>query len=86
MTEQLMHGHPVFQKLIAKCRDALAGGHQAWSVQSTGERLAVALVLNRADWLAELDYTIPQALKRIGERWAEMVPEAAEVLHDEGAA
>lgn len=32
---------------------------------STGESLAAALVLNRADWLQEMDYTIAQALDRI---------------------
>ncbi len=32
---------------------------------STGEALTAALVLNRHDWLAEMDYTIAQALDRI---------------------
>ncbi|MCL1552925.1 hypothetical protein [Xanthomonas nasturtii] len=32
---------------------------------STGEALTAALVLNRADWLAEMDYTIAEALDRI---------------------
>lgn len=32
---------------------------------STGEALTAALVLNRHDWLKEMDYTIAQALDRI---------------------
>jgi len=32
---------------------------------STGEALTAALVLNRHDWLKEMDYTIVQALDRI---------------------
>lgn len=34
---------------------------------STGEALTAALVLNRHDWLKEMDYTIAQALDRIDE-------------------
>ena len=32
---------------------------------STGEALTAALVLNRHDWLDEMDYTIAEALDRI---------------------
>ena len=41
-----------FAHLLRKSRDAKQGGPEAWAVQSTGEKVAVALVLNRADWLA----------------------------------
>jgi hypothetical protein len=51
-----------YQHLFRKSLDAKRGGQAAWSVQSTGERVAVALVLNRADWLAEIGYTIPEAM------------------------
>lgn len=34
---------------------------------STGEALTAALVLNRHDWLNEMDYTIAQALDRVDE-------------------
>ena len=34
---------------------------------SIGEALTAALVLNRHDWLIEMDYTIAQALDRIDE-------------------
>ena len=40
-----------YEHLLRKARDAKRGGHEAWTVQSTGETVAVALVLNRADWL-----------------------------------
>ncbi|AMU99475.1 hypothetical protein [Xanthomonas citri] len=32
---------------------------------STGEALTAALVLNRHDWLTDMDYTIAEALDRI---------------------
>ena len=37
------------EQIVAKARDARDGGESAWRCQSTGEKLAVALVLNRAD-------------------------------------
>ena len=55
-----------FAHLFRKSRDAKQGGHDAWAVQSTGEKVAVALVLNRADWLAEIGYTLPEAIERSG--------------------
>lgn len=58
-----------YQHLLGKARDAKQGGRDAWCVQSTGEKVAVALVLNRADWLASIDYTIPEAIERIGPEW-----------------
>ncbi len=42
-----------YRHLLGKAREAKSGGREAWGVQSTGEKLAVALALNRADWLAE---------------------------------
>lgn len=66
--------------LLQKCRDAAAGG---WSVQSTGEKLAAALVLNRPDWLASMDYTIAEAIERVGPAWIALVPQVARTLRDE---
>jgi hypothetical protein len=37
-------------------------------VQSTGEKLAVAFALNRADWLAEFGYTLVEAIERVSGR------------------
>jgi len=49
--------------------DAVRGGYEAWALQSTGERVAVALALNRADWLAKIDYTLAEAIDRLDSDW-----------------
>jgi hypothetical protein len=36
---------------------------------STGEKIAVCLVLDRADWLKKMDYTMLEAIDRLGEDW-----------------
>jgi len=72
-----------YEHLLRKSRDAKRGGHEAWSVQSTGEKVAVALVLNRADWLAEIDYTIPEAIERSGMEWIAIIPQVARQLAEE---
>jgi hypothetical protein len=69
-----------FKHLLQKCRDAAAGG---WSAQSTGEKLAAALVLNRPDWLAAMDYTMAEAIERVGPQWVALIPQAAKALKDE---
>ena len=60
-----------FDHLLGKCREARDGG---LGYLSTGERLAAALVLNRADWLEEDQYTIVEAIDRIGPQWAGLMP------------
>ncbi len=72
-----------YEHLLRKARDAKRGGHDAWGVQSTGEKVAVALVLNRADWLAEIDYTIPEAIDRSGQEWVAVIPQVARQLAEE---
>ena len=72
-----------YDHLLRKSRDAKRGGREAWSVQSTGERVAVALVLNRADWLAEMDYSIAEAIERSGAEWISVIPQVARHLADE---
>jgi len=69
--------------IVSKARDAKRGG---WGVQSTGEKLASALVLNRADWLAEMNYTIAEAIERVGAAWVSRIPEAAKRLEYEDEA
>lgn len=59
----------IFKQFLGKARDAQKGGADAWHCQSTGEKLAVALVLNRADWLQMMDYTIAEAIDRVGPEW-----------------
>jgi hypothetical protein len=72
-----------YEHLLRKSRDAKRGGHEAWAGQSTGEKLAVALVLNRADWLEEMQYTIPEAIERSGVEWVAIVPQVARQLAEE---
>ena len=72
-----------YNHLLRKARDAAKGGRDAWAVQSTGEHVAVALVLNRADWLAGMGYTLADAIKRTVAAWLELVPRVAQQLQDE---
>lgn len=72
-----------YEHLLRKSRDANRAGHDAWGVQSTGEKVAVALVLNRADWLTQLGYTIPEAIERSGVEWVAMIPQIARQLAEE---
>jgi hypothetical protein len=72
-----------YEHLLRKARDAKRGGHDAWRVQSTGEKVAVALALNRADWLAEIDYTISEAIERSGAEWVAIIPQVARQLTEE---
>lgn len=65
------------EHILAKSRDAKNGG---FGVLSTGEKLAAALVLNRADWLADVDYTLAEAIDRVGPTWLALIPEAARLL------
>ncbi|MCC4607289.1 hypothetical protein LL967_05265 [Xanthomonas campestris pv. zinniae] len=50
---------------------------------STGETLTAALVLNRHDWLAEMGYTIAQALDRIDSNTVQHLRDAERALHGE---
>ena len=72
-----------YEHLLRKARDGKRGGHDSWSVQSTGERVAVALVLNRADWLREIDCTIAEAIERSGAEWVALIPQVARQLAEE---
>lgn len=73
----------VLQQIINKAREARRGH---WNAQSTGEKLASALVLNRADWLATMNYTMAEAIERIGADWLTRIPEAARLLEYESEA
>jgi hypothetical protein len=76
--------NPRYDHLLRKAQNAQRGGHDAWAVQSTGEKVAVALVLNRADWLAEHGYTIAEAIDRSGSEWVAMIPQVArQLVHQE---
>jgi hypothetical protein len=72
-----------YEHLLRKSRDARRGGHDAWGVQSTGEKVAVALVLNRADWLTQIGYTILEAIERSGAESVTVIPQVARQLAEE---
>lgn len=69
--------HDDLRHIVGKSLDARRGG---FDVLSTGEKLAVALVLNRSNWLAKMDYTIAEVIERIGPQWAALIPDAAKRL------
>jgi hypothetical protein len=75
--------NPRYEHLRHKAKDAKRGGHDAWAVQSTGEKVAVALILNRPEWLAEHGYTIAEAIDRAGQDWVEIIPQIARQLEEE---
>ncbi len=72
-----------YEHLLRKSRDAKSRERDAWAVQSTGERVAVALVLNNAHWLAEVGYTLPEVIERSGAEWVAMIPQVARQLTEE---
>lgn len=72
-----------FQHLLSKARDAKVGGRDAWSVQSTGEKLAVAMALNRPDWIASMGYTLAEAIGRIDSDWLDLIPKVERALREE---
>lgn len=63
--------------LIEAARRAAAG---EFGVLSTGEKLGAALALNRSDWLQEMEYSIPEALGRVGPEWAAQLPAVARLI------
>ena len=70
----------VLDHIIRKARDAKRCG---CGVQSTGEKLASALVLNRPDWIAEMNYTLAEAIDRLEPEWLALIPTAERTLRDE---
>lgn len=71
------HDDATLEHILSKTRDAKNGGFGALS---TGEKLAAALALNRADWLASMEYTIAQAIERVGPEWVSLIPTVAQVM------
>lgn len=68
------------ERLLEKCRYARECG---FGTLSTGERLIVALVLNRADWLQQLGYTMVEAIDWIGDEWVQPLRQAQRMLNEE---
>lgn len=71
-------------QIVMKTREAMKYG--GTRTLSTGEAVAAALVLNRADWLSRMEYTIPEAIEQIGPEWAACIPAAARILKVEKTA
>ncbi|MDT4852343.1 hypothetical protein FQZ97_865710 [compost metagenome] len=71
------------EHILMKAREARDHGY---GVLSTGERLAAALVLNRADWLKEMNYTLCEAIDRVGPEWVALLRQAQRILADESEA
>lgn len=69
-------------QILAKVRAASDGQRAGLS---TGELLIAALVLNEPDWLADMQYSIADALDRIGPEWAAIIPRIAQALAEEDA-
>ncbi|MDE1143510.1 MAG: hypothetical protein PW999_28615 [Paraburkholderia tropica] len=65
------------EHLIHKTLQAKAGGLDALS---TGEKLAAAILLNRFDWLQEMDYSMAEAIARIDDNWLELIGTASRIL------
>ena len=70
----------VLEQIIDKSR-AARDGH--FGVLSTGEKIAAALVLNRADWLAEAGFTMAEAIERLEAEWLTRIPAAARTVKRE---
>lgn len=69
-----------YRHFLSKARDAQKGGTAAWATQSTREKAAVAIVLNRADWLASMNYTIAEAIECAGPVWISLLPRVIRTL------
>ena len=72
-----------YQHFLGKVRDAKNGGHGAWTVMSTGEKTAVAIALNRADWIAQMNYTLAEAIERTGAQWISLLPKVVRAIADQ---
>jgi hypothetical protein len=71
-----------FRHYFGKAKDAKRGGRAAWDVQSTGEKVAVALALNKPEWLASMGYTLAEAIDRTGPQWIALLPRVEHALRD----
>ena len=76
-------GDAEYRHFLSKARAAKEGGDAAWSAQSTGEKVAVALALNRADWLAAMNYTMAEAIERAGPVWISLLPRVVRALDND---
>lgn len=73
-----------FRHFVGKARAAARGGRTAWDVQSTGEKVAVALALNKPAWLKSMGYSMVEAIERAGSTWVALMPAVVRALRDAG--
>lgn len=59
---------------------AAVKGRRSWSTQSTEEKIAVAIALNRPDWLNAVGFTLAQAVASMESSWIAMMPVLVERL------
>jgi hypothetical protein len=62
-------GNSQIDRLNSMALDVAKSKDDAFWSLSTGEQCYVALASNRSDLLAEMNYTIAEALARIGDEW-----------------
>jgi hypothetical protein len=84
MTNVSKIGSADLAHILAKTREAADRGSPG--PLSTGEALTAALVLNRPDWLIAMEYTIAEAIERIGPEWVRLIPTAAKQFKQESEA
>lgn len=72
-----------YAHLLAKARDAKRGGVESWRAMSTGEKLAVALVLDEAAWIHDAGYTLAEAIDRLEPDWLAALRPVERALQDE---
>jgi len=72
-------GEFVYRRFLGKTIDALQG-KERWRALCDLEKVAVALVLDRADWLREIDYTLVEATTRVGPAWMALMPRVAHAV------
>ena len=65
--------------LLGKALEALHT-KKSWDAQCDLDKVATALVLNRFDWLQELDYTLVEATVRLGPDCLGLLPRVAQAL------
>ncbi|MCZ2496094.1 hypothetical protein GN316_04935 [Xylophilus sp. Kf1] len=70
-----------YAHLLSKTLEALRGKH-CWDQQCELDKVATAIVLNRPDWLGEIDYTLVEAAARIGPEWMALLPRVAHAVMD----
>ena len=65
--------------LLGKAFEALQA-KKCWDAQCDLDKVATALLLNRPDWLKEIDYTLVEAAVRLGPDCLALLPRVAQSL------